>query len=536
MNYARFRLASIVSAAFCSLMFVPQTAAFADAAAACSGLISATLPLPADASTLTIDSAILVADDGSLPEHCEVNGHLDTEINFLMELPTVWNGKVLMSGNSAFAGSFDSLNPGLGDGLARRYATVGTDAGHSGGPEELLNHPDRTANLQYRSVHLVALTAREIAKAYYGTDASHSYFEGCSRGGIQGMKEVQQYPDDFDGVIAGAPGFPSGGFRLWNSRALFPDGPSSGVLPGDKVALLTTLVLQKCDGLDGIVDGLVDDPRKCNFSPDDDLPRCKRDVDHPDCFTRAQTKALGKIHQGPKSNGERLGTKYFFSGVEGFSYGDVFGVGVDILDFSYWASGFPGVPELYPDFIDIGIPSVDYWLESEFLKFVAFSDPDYPLQNFDYENAGDVTAYTSALAPQWASSPDLSAFKHRGGKLIQWHGWGDPNINAMGTVKFYKAGVNALGGMNRMRAFDRLFMVPGTSHCGDGPGPWDFDPLAALEQWVEHGAAPDFIIGSNPYSGLSRPLCAYPNVARLKAPGLDPNLASSFSCVKGDDD
>lgn len=507
----------------------------ADAGASCTALLSVQLALPGDAQSLTIDASVLVPDDGTLPEHCQVNGHIDAEINFLMKLPTTWNGKILMSGNSAFAGSFDSLNPWVDDGLVRSYAVIGTDTGHSGGPEELLNRPDRIANLQYRSVHLVALTAKELAAAYYGAGASHSYFEGCSRGGIQAMKEAADYPEDFDGIIAGAPGFPSGGFRLWNMRALFPNGPSSGVLPGEKVALLASLTLQKCDGLDGLVDGLVDDPRKCNLSPDDDLPKCKHDVDHPDCFTRAQIQALSRIHGGPRSNGQRLGTKFFFSGVEGFDYGDAFGVGVDILDFSYWASGFPGVPDLYPDFIDVGIPSVTYWLESETLQNITFSDPGYLLQQFDYDDSSSVAAYQSSLASQFASSPDLSAFRNRGGKLIQWHGWGDPNINAMGSVTFYKAGANAVGGINKMKTFDRLFMVPGTSHCGGGPGPWNFDPLIYLEQWVEQSIAPDSLVGSNPDSGMTRPICAYPNVARLKNPSLDPNVASNFKCVKGDD-
>jgi hypothetical protein len=538
MSYAKFRPASILAGAFCALVLLAATAANADAAASCNGLISATLPLPADASSLTIDSAVLVAATPDLPEHCQVNGHLDTEINFLMRLPTVWNRKVLMSGNSGFAGGFDTLNPALEDGLVRQYAVVGTDTGHdegaTGGAEALLDRPDRIANLQYRSVHLVALTAKEIVRAYYGGGPRHSYFEGCSRGGIQAMKEVQQYPDDFDGVIAGAPGFSSGGFRLWNSRALFPAGPSDGVLPPDKVSLLSSLVLKMCDRLDGVVDGIVDDPRRCAFSPKANLPRCKGDVDGPNCFTSPQVTALEKIHQGPRSHGKLLGTPFYFSGVEGFSYGDT-GLGVGFLDFSYYDSGFPGFPDLYPDLFDIGIPSFAYWLESEALQNIVFSDPSYLLQNFDYENPADVAAYTNALAPQWASSPNLSKFKRRGGKLIEWHGWGDPNINPMGTVDFYNAGASALGGVGNLRTFDRLFMVPGTSHCGGGPGPWDFDPLSTLEQWVEQDKAPEFIVGTNPDTNLGRPICAYPDVARLKSPSLDPTQASSFACVKDKD-
>lgn len=536
MRLQKFNIAAILPTTVLTLLLLAPTGALADAAGTCLGLLSARLHPPADSSSLTIDSSILIAGTGGLPEHCQVNGHLDTEINFLMKLPTAWGGKILMLGNSGFAGYI----PDLTTGLARQYAVVGTDTGHSGGStggaEALLNRPDRIANLQYRSVHLVALAAREIVRSYYGADASHSYFQGCSRGGVQAMLEVQKYPDDFDGVIAGAPGFPGGGFRLWNMRALFPGGPDTGVLPSQKVALLSQLVLNKCDGLDGVVDGIVDDPRVCDLSPRGDLPRCPRDVDGSNCFTHAQLTALAEIHQGPHSRGQSIGPRFFFSGVEGYSYGDVYGIGVDLLNFSENESGYPGVPALYPDYYDVGIPSLDYWLESETLKYIVFSDPSYLLQNFDYDNRADVAAYVNALKPQFTSSPDLSAFARRGGKLVEWHGWGDSVINPMGTVQFYEAGANVIGGLDRVKSFDRLFMVPGVSHCGQGgPGPYSFDPLSALEQWVEAGKAPDALAGTNPDSGLSRPICAYPNVARLKNPSLNPNLASSFACVAVED-
>jgi hypothetical protein len=530
MRYPAFKPATLLSTVvFLSALLAPA-AALADAAANCSNLAAANLALPGDATSLTIDSAALVAAAGGLPEYCLVNGHLDTEINFQVELPTTWNGKILMEGNSGFAGYI----PFLDFRLVTGYAVFGTDTGHNGGVtgggESLLNRPDRIANLQYRSVHLVALTAKEIAQTYYGAAPTHAYFEGCSRGGVQAMTEVQQYPTDFDGVIAGAPSFPSGGFRLWNSQALFPAGASSGLLPAAKVALLGTLILQQCDGLDGIVDGIVDDPRECDFTPADDLPRCRHDVDGPACFTRAQVTALQKIHEGPRSNGQRIGPKFYFSGVEGYSYGDAFGVGVDILDFSYWVSGFPGVPSLYPDLFDVGMPSFAYFIELNNLRYLAFSDPTYLLQNFDYDNTTDVSAYVNALAAQWTSTPNLGTFAGQGRKLIEWHGWGDSNANPIGTVQFYAAAAHTMG-LGRVKSFDRLFMVPGTAHCGGGPGPWNFDPLPVLEQWVEAGQAPDSIIGSNPDGTMTRPVCAYPRVARLKHPGLDPNVASNFACV-----
>ncbi len=516
--------------------------ALADGNHSCGDLLSARLNPPADAQNLTIDSATLVAGTPELPEHCFVQGHLEAEINFEMKLPTAWNGKLYMRGNSAFAGYI----PWLDDVVAERYAAIGTDTGHSGGPEELLNRPDRITNFQYRAVHLVALTGRLIARKYYHNPPRHFYFEGYSGGGRQAMLEVQQYPDDFDGVIAGAPNlasgnFPGGGFQLWNMRTLFPVGANTGVLPSPKVTLLSQLVFQKCDALDGIVDGIVDDPRACNLTPQNDLPRCANDADAPDCFTRAQVNALTLIHQGPFSKGRRLGPRFYFSGAEGYApWGaDPYGVGLPALDFAETESGYPdaGVPSwLYPDGWGPGIPSFDYWLQTNQLINIVFGDPNYLLENFDFNSASDVRTYLEALQPMFASNPDLTAFARKGGKLIEYHGWGDSVINPMLTVQFYEAGAREAGGIDRMKPFSRLFMVPGMTHYTGGPGPYAFDALPALEKWVEAGEAPESLLGTNPDSGLSRPICAYPKVARLKSSSLDPNLASSFVCVDVQDD
>jgi feruloyl esterase len=532
-----FRLVSVAVflLTLISLTLLVPTGALADSAVACKDLLSLTLAPPAGATSLTIDSASLVAGTDSLPEYCQVNGHLDTEIHFLLKLPTQWNSKILMSGNGGFAGSFATLIPGLDDGLARQYAVVGTDTGHAGGVGQLLGRPDRIENYQYRAVHLVALTAKEIVQTYYGSVPRHSYFSSCSAGGGQAVLEAQKYPDDFDGIIAGAPRLPNGGFQIWNSKAAFPGGPETGVLPPDKIYLLGKVLLNKCDELDGLVDGIVDDPRVCNFSPVSDLPRCKDDVDHPSCFTPAQIEALDKIHQGPTSNGEAIGPPFLFSGVEGYAYSngrEGNGRRLQWLDFSNEVSGYPGYPQLYPDLYGIGLPSADYFLGTNYLRYLVFNDPTYLLQTFDFDNSGDVSDFTDALAPMFPSSPDLSAFRNRRGKLIMWHGWGDSRINPSGTLNFYEEGAEIMGGLDKTRNFDRLFMVPGTAHCGGGPGPWSFDPLPALEQWVEIGDAPNSIIGTNPDLRFSRPICAYPYGARLIKPSLDPSLASSFTCVE----
>jgi hypothetical protein len=520
----------------CALLV--HSVAFADVATRCQRLLATSFAAPGDASSLVIDSTTVVAATADVPEYCQVIGHLDSEVNFVLKMPSTWNDKLMMEGNSGFAGEpLDYLASVLDWDVANNYAALATDTGHSGGPEQLLNRPDRIANLMYRSVHIVSLAAKEIVTAYYSAVPRHSYFEGCSRGGTQAMDEASRYPGDFDGLVAGAPNLPSGGFRLWNSRALFPSGPQAGgVITSDKVALLSSLVLKKCDSMDGRVDGIVSDPRACNFSPIRDLPRCQNNVDGPGCVTSVQAAIFEKIHQGPQSGGRSIGAPYYYSGVEGYNYGDAFGVGEDILDFAYNASGFPENPLLFPDFYDVGSPSFDYWLETQYLRYIVFSDPNFDLANFNYENRFQVSRYIQALAPQFPPGPNLSAFARKGGKLIIWQGEGDPVVNYEVTREFYEASARAAGGLKQAKSFERLFAVPGTTHCGGGPGPWAFDAVPALEQWVESSTTPKSIVGFAPDTNSTQPVCAYPKQARLIGKSADPTVAASYRCVDVDYD
>lgn len=507
-------------------------AAFATSPSQCAKLASVKLPVPKGASTLAVGSTALVAATADVPEYCLVVGNIDGVINFNVGLPTSWNGKLMMEGNGAFAGYI----PYLDYDVSLQYAAVGTDMGQTGEPADLLNRPDRIANLFYRSTHLVAVAAKTVTQAYYGTAASHAYFNGCSRGGSQAMVEASRFPDDFDGIIAGAPSLPSGAARIWNAQAVFPGGPSNGgLITSDKVALLSKVVLQKCDKRDGSADQVVADPRSCGFSPRDDLPRCKQDINGANCFTKAQVAALQKVHEGPRSNGQSIGARYYFSGNEGYNYGDAFGVGEDILDYSYTVTGFPENAMLFPDLWDVGIPAWTSWTETMFTRYIVFNDPGYRLQNLNFNNSSDISRYAKALSPQYPATPDLSNYGRKGGKLIMWHGLADSYVNSEMSREFYEASAVAAGGYRQLKSFDRLFLAPGTLHCGGGPGPWWFDPVPALEQWVENGQAPKSILGFAPDSNTSQPICAYPKQARLKGPSADPALADSYLCVNVSD-
>lgn len=520
----------MLSACFIALLSLTPLTAFATSPSQCSKLASVKLPVPKGASTLTIGSTALVAATPDVPEYCLVVGTIDGDINFDVGLPTSWNGKLLMIGSGGFSGYIPTWS--IDQYVAFQYAVVGTDMGQTGDPVDLLNRPDRVANLLYRSTHLVALAAKEVIRAYFRAGASHAYFKGCSRGGDQGLVEASRFPDDFDGIIAAAPGLASGAARIWNEQAVFPGGPANGgLIASTKIALLSNVVLQRCDKLDGVIDGVVSDPRICNFSPKYHLPRCVRDIDGPRCFTKAQVAALQKIHEGPKSNGQPIGAPYFFSGNEGYSYGDYFGVGVDILDYANNVTGFPESPILFPDYDDVGIPSDTYWFETMFLRYIIFNNPNYMLQDFNFNSKSDLTSYAKGLSPAYPASPDLSNYGKRGGKLIMWHGLADSLINSEMTREFYEAGATALGGYKTIKGFDRLFLVPGSLHCGGGPGPWTIDTLPALEQWVENGRAPKSIPGFAPDSNTTQPICAYPKQARLISSSADPAVAESYKCV-----
>jgi pimeloyl-ACP methyl ester carboxylesterase len=535
----------------------------ADAVRDCGRLQSTNFAPPGDAVTLTIDSATLVAAADGLPQYCEVVGHIDRGrvlytsgspyegIGFKVKLPAAssWNRKLLMSGGFNSAGSFDDVGPDLSFGLGRGYATVATDAGHDG--EDLVNlynradgsavSAEKLRNNAHRGVHLTALSAGTLIWAFYGRPAVHSYFEGCSRGGIQAMMAAGTYPDDFDGVVAISPGVLTGlghEDRVWNSRAMFPGGPSDQVLPDAKVPLLASAVLAKCDALDGMVDGVVDDPRACAFSPSKDLPACPKDIDGPLCFTNRERAALEKVHQGATRNGLRFTSNYIFAGNE------------DFFGFDWFISGHEQIADGGgPDAFGPGMPTYEYTQQVS-MRF-AYNDAAYLLQNFDF-NSASASVFLDVIRIQYPRNPDLSAFAKRDGKLIIQHGWSDTIMPSNATIDYYEQMAAAMGGMSPLKKSARLFMSPGGDHCGGGLGPFisifgygvgggGDSHLAALEDWVEQGKAPNAIIAANPgylssLTSVSRPICAYPTIAKLIRPSLDPNVASSFHCVHAQSD
>ena len=457
-----------------------------------------------------IASATLVPAKGNLPEHCDVRGVIWPEAGFAIKLPTEWNERFQMLGNGGTAGTI-SLGP-VDNAVRKGFAASSTDTGHDAAKEPLAtfayvtpanpNGHRKLIDFAYLSVHETAALSKRIIEAYYGAAPKYSYWVGCSTGGRQGLHEAQRYPDDFDGLVVGAPGVALTGNvmrRLWIGQAQTGDG----AIPEAKLPLLTKALYEKCDALDGLKDGLIDDPRDCPFDPARDVAKCAGG-DGPECFTSAQIDALKKIYGGPHDS---KGRPIFFGEL-------------------------PGSEPVWPDnFIP---PSKTVLPRSESQMKLAMLNPppgpswDYTMFNFDTDPAKVVEA-AAMLNPQ---NPDLATLKKRGGKIVQYAGWADQQVNPRPGIEYYTTVSNRLGAAET-RDFYRLFMIPGMFHCNGGPGCGSVDWLSVVMDWVEKGKAPAQIVGAHVEDGKTtrtRPLCPYPQVARYKGAG-SVDEAANFACV-----
>ena len=503
-------------------------------AGACEAMVLADLGLPQTTITFAED----VEPPFTVPENfrsrgtvvedlsfCRVAGTASpvegSEIRFEVWLPAAedWNGRFrgIGSGGSAGAIGYAPLAAAVADG----YAAVATDNGHTStngfDGSWSLGHPERIIDFGHRAQHEATLAGKAVTRAYYGRDADYAYFVGCSQGGHHALMEAQRYPDDYDGIVAGAPanywvGLMAG--ELWAGLATTRD-PSQD-LPREKLPVLGAAVLAACDDLDGLEDGLIDDPRACDFDPGDIA--CAAGAVGDDCLTVGEVAAARAIYAGPGrlDTGVSLFPGYTLSS-EYFESPDGLGG---------WARYWSGITEP-------GGSSAD------FVRYSVMEDPDYDVSQFDFGKDWDLAnnrplvdgeTLGSALN---ATDPDLSRFAARGGKMIGYHGWADPLITAHNAVGYYESVVAEQGSLEATTDFYRLFMAPGVAHCRGGPGPDSFDAVTALERWVEEGVAPDQLVASKIVEGevvRSRPLCTFPQVARYSGSGSI-DEAAHFACV-----
>jgi feruloyl esterase len=458
-----------------------------------------------------------VAAEGGVPPHCRVTGVLAPEIAFEVSLPEQWNTRFYMIGNGGHAGEnledagrVAQRNDALRHGFAFAQTNTGHDARREPGASFVMSNPQKAIDYAYRAVHLTAVTAKAITKDYYGRAVSKAYWNSCSNGGRQGLIEAQRYPEDFDGVLANAPWVDQTGFTvgaIWNHRAVAEVG-----LTGPKLRVLAERVMEKCDAIDGLKDGLIDDPRKCAFDARQDVPACRAGEDGPDCLTAAQAEAVMKVYQGPVSNGK----PYF----PGFMPGSE---AVLANGNSNWLG--PIVPA------QPGAKPADFNLAEGTMRYLVFTppQPDWDYRSFDFDR--DVGLLEAWSQKADAKNPDLSKFRKRGGKLLMTYGWADQILQPMMGVNYYEAAVAKNG--KDTGDFFRLFMAPGMAHCGGGIGPDRFDAVTALVEWVEANRAPESLVAARVVNGetvRTRPLCPYPQVARYTGQGSI-DEAANFRCV-----
>src|SRR5262245_43697219 len=464
-------------------------------------------------------AAVVVPAAGTTPAYCKVTGTLSPEIAFEVSLPAKWNGRFYMIGNGGHAGEnledagrVGQRNDALRLGFAFAQKNTGHDSRKEEGATFVLSNPQKAIYYAYRAVHLTATTTKDITKDYYGKAVSRAYWNSCSNGGRQGLIEAQRFPEDFDGIVANAPWVDQTGFTIgamWNQKAL-------GQTPV-KLALVADKVMAKCDAIDGLKDGLIDDPRKCAFDPARDVPACKAGADGADCLTPAQASAIAKVYSGPASNGKPFFPGYM-PGSEAVMTG-LFGGGS--------GSGWMNViVSAQPD----GKPA-DFNLAENTMRYLVHKPPkpDYDYKTFNFDRDIHLLDNWSELAD--AKNPDLSKFRSRGGKLLMTYGWADSILQPMAGVNYYEQ-ATAKNGPTTPEFF-RLFMVPGMAHCAGGIGPDRHDPLTAMIIWVEKGAAPTSMLASRVVNNQvvrTRPLCPYPQVARYSGQGSIDD-AANFRCV-----
>lgn len=438
----------------------------------------------------------------SLPAFCRVAATLtpsrDSDIKIEVWMPVSgWNSKLQSVGNGAFNGTISY--PAMAAALARGYATASTDTGHSGGSASFgLGHPEKVIDFGWRAVHEMTIAAKPIVAAHYGSGPRYSYWNGCSAGGRQGLKEAQRFPADYDGIIAGAPG------HDWTGRAAQAVHAAQSLqrneaarLTEPKRVALHAAVVAACDARDGATDGLLENPTECGFDPG--TLQC-RGADDGHCLTPAQVETARMLYAArtnPASG--RV--------IAGLERGSELG----------WT--------------DLGWTASARASGLDQFRFLVFKDPAWDIDRFSFDR-DIVKAEAEDADTINALDPNLSAFAARGGKLIQYHGWSDPQISPGASTQYYRRVVDTVGGAAKADAFYRLFMAPGMGHCGGGDGPNSLDAMAALEEWVERGKAPDRIVASRSERGTvvrTRPLCPYPQVARYSGRGsLDD--AGSFEC------
>ena len=492
-------------------------------AASCESLASLVLPQAAVTAAETVAAGAFVPPGpppspatrrlvAAAPPFCRVAATLtptadsDIKIEVWLPLParpdgapggTVWNGKFQAVGNGGWLGSIPYA--GLAEALAGGYATAATDTGHVGNTAAFaLGHPEKLIDFGYRAVHEMTARAKAIVDAFYGRAPSLSIWNGCSQGGRQGIAEAVRYPADFDAIIAGAPAvnymhLHAG--RMAMNRAV--NASPEVVIPPVKYPAVHRAVLAACDARDGLADGVIENPAACTFDPK--VLQCTGQ-DDATCLTPPQIQSAQAMYAGAVHPGTTARV------LPGLAHGAELG----------WAV--------------LGSPTPILFAADAF-KYIVHKDPAWDGSRFDPALDFDRAFAADPDDAVGSTNPDLRAFFARGGKLLLYHGWSDPQVTPYNTIDFFQKVVATNGG--GVGTSVQLYMVPGMNHCNGGPGTDLFDKVAAMESWIATGMAPARIEARHLTNGAvdrRRPLCPFGQVARWDGSG-SVDAASSFSCV-----
>jgi feruloyl esterase len=508
--------------------------------------------------------AIPMGPPVTLPAHCELTGVMQERvgvdgqhyaIRFHLRLPMHWNGRFFFEGGGGtegeLGGAIGQIAQGVAPVIAQGYAVVSQDSGHDnkinsvpnrGGPVAFGFDPEARANYGGASLKSVAEAAKAIIRIYYGRSPERSYFVGCSKGGHEGMVFAQRYPEEFDGIVAGAPGFSlprAAVAEAWDTQAFGSLVGLTSANSSDPKLLPTSFsnaqfgvareaVLAACDADDGVRDGITASFESCTWPRvASELKRRICSATRTDsCLSKAQIDVLDRVYAGPKdSAGKALYSNWAVDA----------GIGSD--GWRIWKIGsaggaFPGIN------VAMGAPALAaiFTTPPTALDANPKAALDYALR-FDFDRdapkiyATQAPFQRSAWTDIAARSPHLEKFRARGGKMIVPQGASDPVFSLNDTLAWYRE-VDELNGGTAAN-FVRVFAVPGMAHCGGGPATDEFDAFGALVNWVEKGVAPDRILAkagtASPWPGRTRPLCPYPQVARYGGAGSI-EVAANFVC------
>jgi len=463
---------------------------------------------------------------------CHVRGTLAPSVGFEVVLPVEgYTGRLLQVGCRGFCGRISFLVPGA-EGCAPfdegGLALATTDGGHEGPDAEFGASPQGRIDFAHRAVHVTAQASKALVRAFYGKAPEHSYFSGCGEGGREGVMAALRHPGDFDGIVAGAPRLDFTAqvsvHHAWQARSNQEGELATPILRREHTELLAAAVLEACDELDGLKDGIVSDPRGCHFNPTS--LQCAEEG-QTGCLTSTQAIAASKLYRSPVD--PATGLPLLVSGALPGS------------ELAWEGMAVPRGPTNRIFAARIAANALHYLLP--------YRGPlpagDIRELTLDAPTFDDLTKLHGLYD---ASDPDIGAFLDRGGKLVLWHGWADPHVSPLTSIAYYDA-VEEHVGAERAREGVRLFLFPGMHHCYRGSGPQWFDLLTPLFDWVEQGRPVDSVVATQggeaeakyPLVGRdlddiperSRPVYAYPQVARYRGSG-SVDEASSFEAAPGE--